>query len=874
MPDRISATEGKRLMAKLSWCSESVYHAVELLVDRSLCNGRSLFTDRPGVWRPEPARVLEERLGEDGEGSEYIEKLLSKLRGLPDEIVLLAAEALFLELLGELDTGGTTRRDHLRAVLGLLAEPVSLPSEVEAALDGGGVARYGMGRAHRNAYLQFYVRVVQHWPPDRASDLLADPWAFRDFVKPMATSTDEIPANALLHLVFPDTFETVVSPSHRTLLLAAFARAPSVSGAPDDDRKIAEIRRLVDRDGQDPTDLYSDPLRRVWRDEPSHRWSEAATWASRFMQWPEFDSHERDYKLVVAERVRAAREATESGKADWISALRRSFGGKNNLTSFYAHGKFLDWCDSQPEEARRLLLDLWADEPLDVRLPRCLAALPKAAVSGTGTRLSIVSFLLLGDEVGRYPFFKATANDGFRKLIGRPAHSELPLDDEDTTHRPETLALRLGVDGKKVRDYLRRQYPRDEGGADAEWHLTAEQAREVLDHFGDATDAVEEAAVYADFLMLLEELWFRTAALGTPMRDLLDAQGIVWWFVRGDAPETWSEPERAAFERFRSNVAQAEPDHGDVLETGTSKFPPVNQDLADELFVDVQFLEDTISLLDEKPQLIFYGPPGTGKTFIAKRLAKHLTSLGGASRIVQFHPSYTYEDFFEGYRPRSDASGHLGFELIGGALRELADAARKDLGAPYVLLIDEINRGNIAKIFGELYFLLEYRDEEIRLQYRPEETFSLPPNLYVLGTMNTADRSIALIDSALRRRFYFRALLPTEAPVADVLPRWLERNGHSSDAADLLAALNAAISDADFSIGPSYLMREHGKAPDLHRVWEFGILPLLEEHFFGTGRDVRAEFGLMALRKTLKGSVLAKVDDEPFGGVTDADAGG
>jgi 5-methylcytosine-specific restriction protein B len=160
------------------------------------------------------------------------------------------------------------------------------------------------------------------------------------------------------------------------------------------------------------------------------------------------------------------------------------------------------------------------------------------------------------------------------------------------------------------------------------------------------------------------------------------------------------------------------------------------------------------------------------------------------------------------------------------------------------LIIDEINRGNIAKIFGELYFLLEYRDESIRLQYSRDEEFKLPRNLFIIGTMNTADRSIALVDSALRRRFYFMGLIPTREPIDRVLDGWLEAHGLDPEPAALLSELNRAIDDEDFSIGPSYFMTSDGTAPNLERIWTHAVMPLLEEQYYGTGRDLESEFGL------------------------------
>ena len=169
--------------------------------------------------------------------------------------------------------------------------------------------------------------------------------------------------------------------------------------------------------------------------------------------------------------------------------------------------------------------------------------------------------------------------------------------------------------------------------------------------------------------------------------------------------------------------------------------------------------EDSLPALRFKKALVLYGPPGTGKTYLATHLARHLAGGERAVKLVQFHPSYTYEDFFEGYRPRTVTGGQLSFELRPGPLRALADAASEDPQVPYILVIDELNRANLAKVFGELYFLLEYRDEPARLQYA-RTAFTMPRNLYVVGTMNTADRSIALLDAALLRAALERATLP------------------------------------------------------------------------------------------------------------------
>ncbi|MFF3589036.1 DUF4357 domain-containing protein [Streptomyces sp. NPDC002387] len=283
--------------------------------------------------------------------------------------------------------------------------------------------------------------------------------------------------------------------------------------------------------------------------------------------------------------------------------------------------------------------------------------------------------------------------------------------------------------------------------------------------------------------------------------------------------------------------------------------PDITEGLAADLLVHNRaWLEEIRELLLEERQLVLYGPPGTGKTYLAMKLAEYFGGGPEQVKIVQFHPSYSYEDFFEGFRPVEDPeTREVAFRLTAGPLRELADLASREGNrhVPHFLIIDEINRANLAKVFGELYFLLEYRTRSVRLTYSGDD-FALPPNLFVIGTMNTADRSIALVDAAMRRRFAFVELSPRTEPTAGLLARWLKRDGRDLVPARLLDALNARINDADFAIGPSYLMKP-GVYRDggLERAWRTKILPLLEEHHYGEGLDIAARYGLDSLREQL-----------------------
>ena len=258
---------------------------------------------------------------------------------------------------------------------------------------------------------------------------------------------------------------------------------------------------------------------------------------------------------------------------------------------------------------------------------------------------------------------------------------------------------------------------------------------------------------------------------------------------------------------------------------------------ADLLLEPPGMLREWAELLLEGRQVIFQGPPGTGKTLIARRLATAVAGSLDRVELVQFHPSYAYEDFVEGFRPTGS-----GFELKDGPIKRLAKRAAAAAGDRFVLLIDEINRGNLAKVFGELYFLLEYRDESITLQYSPDR-FRLPANVYIIGTMNTADRSIALLDMALRRRFRFVDLVPDQPPLKGLLRRFLDRNAPvMAFLADMVDDVNQELKDPHASIGPShFLVKDPSTLTEqkAEAIWRHSIVPALQDRFFDNPADLK-----------------------------------
>lgn len=247
---------------------------------------------------------------------------------------------------------------------------------------------------------------------------------------------------------------------------------------------------------------------------------------------------------------------------------------------------------------------------------------------------------------------------------------------------------------------------------------------------------------------------------------------------------------------------------------------------AEETGLNEETITRWIRAIERKGQAIVYGPPGTGKTYVAERLARHMVGGGdGFVELVQFHPAYAYEDFIQGIRPQRRPEGGLDYAVVPGRFLEFCRQARTRQDR-CVLIVDEINRANLARVFGELMYLLEYRDREVPLAAGGR--FRIPANVRIIGTMNTADRSIALVDHALRRRFAFLALYPKY----NVLRRFHQTTGFAIEGLiETLQRLNREIGDRHYEVGISFFLREN-LAEQIADVWQMEIEPYLEEYFF------------------------------------------
>ena len=283
-----------------------------------------------------------------------------------------------------------------------------------------------------------------------------------------------------------------------------------------------------------------------------------------------------------------------------------------------------------------------------------------------------------------------------------------------------------------------------------------------------------------------------------------------------------------------------ETNKGASHETAFEKYE--REDFLDDVYMSEKDLTNLENLLKNKKNIILQGAPGVGKTFCARRLAFEMMGEKDESRVslIQFHQNYSYEDFILGYKPVGSD-----FELQRGIFYKFCISAANNPDKPYFFIIDEINRGNLSKIFGELLMLIEkdYRGEKLTLAYK-DEKFFVPKNLYIIGMMNTADRSLAMIDYALRRRFSFYDMRPGFDSEGFQKYQAALANEHFDRLIEKVKELNKAIAADEslgegFELGHSYFCGQKTVTDDwLHQVINYDLVPMLQEYWFDNRKEV------------------------------------
>ena len=749
------------------------------------------------------------------DGATYLDKLNRQLNTAEPQIVRLFAELQVPAFLIHWE-GAVSREKKRQKIDGVLAiagvdyaAGITIPEAVSLALGPGFCHPGQFMMVRQDVTLAWHIRFAQAWVSLESIEreqLLNDPWAFKELTEVIenGVKSSRGAAMAWRHLIHPDEFDPIVSRNDQSAIIA---RWPELAQDGDLDRQILEIRHALEPKWGEGFGWYSPPLRHLLKSPQG--WAEFTTWNARIQEAVDLDADERNYKLELGKRFADVIPLVHGADSEWNNAFKSAWNSSlNNLVDWTRKDDFAKWVASDPESARTLLNLLWADEP-DVSA--VLEAWPEALHGNRGFRLNVISTLLMVANPEQCPPLKVSALEAAFKHAGWAGNEPL--------------------------------------------------------------NEVEELIQWA--YALFDEMVHDSQTWDVPLRDRLDAQGLIWFLVKTkEKPSSWTPDDWNEFRKFRGEV----PDDAEVDD------PPVENvaiadnrvdylgQAADELSVSREYLERVEDRLKRKGQIALYGPPGTGKTYFALRFARAIAE-GRKDNVttVQFHPSTSYEDFVEGIRPET-VDGQVHYELVQGPFIRLAEKARANRDQTFVIVVDELNRAHLPKVLGELVFLLEYRDDpdnpqafvpEINLLYRPKEKFTLPKNLYVIGTMNTSDRSVALVDAALRRRFDFFPFFPNKEPVSSMLKNWLVKHPRKLRIAEFLTAVNQELINqvgADFQIGPSHFMGEDDLSVDaLGQVWDYGIYPTIEEILWG--RDV--ELASWEWAEVLKrfGSVLGIADE-------------
>ena len=774
----------------------------------ALIEGKSLFSGEPFDYQRAVADLVSHFTENPlTDGRSFMAKLKEQLGPSSTAAVQLASELLYMYFLpaAPRSIGKNSKLGQLNTISSWKEDAVPVPESLQAALDSGIAVVGTIYNTRRWEMLNYLIRFTETIAALSRGERETSLTNWDDYKKLVAKLDEQTVWSVrflLEHVLFPDLALPSSSRDDRERLTEVFA--DELEGSENvNDLRLVLIPNLRYGEQYEIAPYYA-PLRYGWK-EPD---AELALWS----EWALFvDDEQGESKTDTDGEETAVPPSTDLPNA--LSTL--------TLISSPAARQIEQWARENRESVDQLLSDATG---LGLERFTDLLAEQVGYQGSTDEWIEAASAIYATLDPRAPRFFRS----GIPVIRGQLSSvSKQP----GASPGEQVIALNEGLDGLSYQ-MLQEQ------GVDLDRRRTARLVQTVveLDPANTSWDEAQQTA-FLD--------WREGRKLVSPY-----ATSTKPLSEKGSGPESGEKPEA---------VTDSATDLKTTPKPGP-KPPQTLEELAKSLSFtsdeSLEWLKETRDLLQDRKQMILQGPPGTGKTHLARQLALFLAKDNDKVTTVQFHPVTSYEDFVQGLRPNPEDPSR--FHVHPGPLLKAAKQAADDSPDQYhVLIVDEINRANLPAVFGELYFLLEYRDEAITLNYGDQ--FSLPPNLLIIGTMNTADRSIAAIDAALRRRFVIRDLRPGEIPLSDVLDNWLAKQDDDLDwLADVLALANERINDRDQHVGPSHFLRTVMTEQWARRAWDHTVMPMLEEHFYGQPDRIES------LRfDALKSAVLKTDDDSP-----------
>jgi 5-methylcytosine-specific restriction enzyme B len=818
--------------------ARKIYEVADLFQKRCLQSETSF------LWPSEPSWTIENLksfwdafAGHPDESPEsFITKWSRQLADQPDDVIRIATDiAAFYTLYPTIDVFGPDAKIDLIESVRAMRPEISAPDNgsIELLKDAlqPGVGNPGMhyltGRPYHMAlYIGFAWKLKEMAGEGiSASDPLACK-AVADEAKGMVKEafgqTPGIGRNILLHLLFPDEFERIATDGVKKRIVSSFRREAHVEDEIDVDDALSEIRTFIASTvGAQDFDFYDRSIRPLWDDEASTVYQAADLFRERCLEngesflWP----GQRIYTPEILEQFLHA------------FSVERS----KDLTTFMdkLRAQFI----VESKDVQKILADAMA----------FLYLFPSTSSISKATKLSNIERALEWSDL-ESPDEETWAllQRGFAPGIGSPgtlfstafpyqvAFIGLLLRHIQSINTVPASPQALNDASRHVLDEAKR----------TSWITrSVVPARHITLHLL-FPEEFEPIASDSDKAAIVKRLG---PIAGVDPADDIDFKLKV---IRADLIAKGARPDFSFYDKYIRDQWSGD---STSTEPVVPPSPPLSPSglslLAHSVYMNEGALEEIDDLLSTKRQLIFEGPPGSGKTYVAEKFARWFTGqaldgepLNERVEIVQFHQSYGYEDFVQGIRPETNDDGQLVYQVRDGIFLDMCERAKSNPEERFVLIIDEINRGNLSRIFGELLLLLEYRNQSVRLPYGSGDAayLTIPENLYLIGTMNTADRSLAQIDYALRRRFYFVRFMPVEDGKAGVFANWLAANERIGDSEKrrllrLFINLNEGIREHlhtdDLQVGHSYFMQPGIETPVVfNRVWRRAVRPLLEEY--------------------------------------------